>query len=278
MAQTTPTARTKRRRPKAHQVMPAMIIAVFIGAIALVMFGPGVGAATAQIEAQAQSPFPVTSETPLAIEWQGQIEAMMRAMIRLPVATALAAILALRPRRSGTPKRQPSVIQTQIILAIVGSIVMLVVGASLARAFGIVGAAGLIRYRAKVDDPKDAGVMLATLAIGLAAGVGQYLFAGFATVFVLAVLWTVESLEPDALNRFELTITAKDGAGELNTRVEQVLRRYNLEFELRGTSQEALMYEVQVPMKRNTEKITQSLVQLTPGKEMDVKWDKKKDK
>jgi hypothetical protein len=38
------------------------------------------------------------------------------------------------------------------------------------------------------------------------------------------------------------------------------------------------MYEVQVPMKRNTEKITLALVKLTPGKEMDVKWDKKKDK
>ena len=43
---------------------------------------------------------------------------------------------------------------------------MLVVGSSLARAFGIVGAAGLVRYRAKIEDPKDAGVMLSTLAVG----------------------------------------------------------------------------------------------------------------
>lgn len=32
---------------------------------------------------------------------------------------------------------------------------MLVVGTSLARAFGIVGAAGLVRYRSKIDDPKE---------------------------------------------------------------------------------------------------------------------------
>ena len=37
---------------------------------------------------------------------------------------------------------------------------MLVVGTNLARAFGVVGAAGLVRYRAKIEDPKDAGVML----------------------------------------------------------------------------------------------------------------------
>ena len=57
--------------------------------------------------------------------------------------------------------------QTQIILAIIGALVMIVVGTSLARAFGVVGAAGLVRYRAKIDDPKDAGVMLTTLAVGL---------------------------------------------------------------------------------------------------------------
>ena len=92
------------------------------------------------------------------------------ALYRLPLAAGLASVLALRPRRRGTPQRQAPVIQTQIILAIVGAVVMLVVGSSLARAFGIVGAAGLVRYRAKIDDPKDAGVMLSTLAIGLAVG------------------------------------------------------------------------------------------------------------
>ena len=114
----------------------------------------------------------------------------------MPIAAALSAILAFRPRRRGTPKRQAPVIQTQIVLALVGAMVMLVVGASLARAFGIVGAAGLIRYRAKIDDPKDAGVMLSTLAIGLASGVGLYLFALFATVFVLGVLLVIEIDRP----------------------------------------------------------------------------------
>src|SRR5690349_14482163 len=97
-----------------------------------------------------------------------------RALSRLPLAALLASILALRPRRRGTPPRDLAVIHSQIILAVVGVLVMLVVGTSLARAFGIVGAAGLVRYRAKVNDPKDAGVMLSTLAVGLATGVGQW--------------------------------------------------------------------------------------------------------
>jgi hypothetical protein len=67
------------------------------------------------------------------------------AMIRLPLSALLGAALALRPKRRGTPPRTAPVVQTQIILAVVGAVIMLVVGASLARAFAIVGAANLIR-------------------------------------------------------------------------------------------------------------------------------------
>ena len=102
-------------------------------------------------------------------DFEEQLHGLRQAAVRLPIAVALACVLALRPRRRGTPQRQAHVIQTQIILAVVGAVVMLVVGSSLARAFGIVGAAGLVRYRAKIEDPKDAGVMLSTLAVGLAA-------------------------------------------------------------------------------------------------------------
>ena len=143
---------------------------------------------------------------------QTQIDYLRRAAVRLPIAAGLACVLALRPRRKGTPQRQAPVIQTQIILAVVGAVVMLVVGASLARAFGIVGAAGLVRYRAKINDPKDAGVMLSTLAVGLAAGVGLWLLASFGTVFILAMLWIVESFEPRAQQLFQLKVKAADPA------------------------------------------------------------------
>ena len=82
-------------------------------------------------------------------------DAIRNAALTLPIAALLGAALAFRPKRKGTPPRSAPVIQTQIILAVVGAVVMIVVGTSLARAFGIVGAANLIRYRAKIDDPFD---------------------------------------------------------------------------------------------------------------------------
>src|SRR3954466_794820 len=72
------------------------------------------------------------------------------ALVRLPLAAALGAALALRSQRPRRPPGSLPVGQTQIVLSVVGAIVMLVVGASLARAFGIVGAANLVRYRSKI--------------------------------------------------------------------------------------------------------------------------------
>src|SRR5688572_30172946 len=132
---------------------------------------------------------------------------VLRALVALPFSATLGALLAFRPRRRGTPPRSASVIQTQIVLSMVGAIVMLIVGASLARAFGIVGVASLIRYRAKIDDPKDAVVMLGCLTVGLASGVELYGLALFSTLFILGVLWVVESLEPERTKTFDLKIT-----------------------------------------------------------------------
>jgi hypothetical protein len=207
-----------------------------------------------------------------------QLQSLIHAAIRLPLATMLAAMLAFRPRRPGTPRRQSAVIQTQIILAIVGAVVMFVVGSSLARAFGIVGAAGLIRYRAKVDDPKDAGVMLSTLAVGLAAGVGLWLLAIFSALFIMGVLVVIESMEPEPASKYALTIAAKQNAMELKRPVEGLLHRLRIPFELRGTSDDELSFEVLLPARRSTEVVTRAIVALNPKAATEVKWDKKKDK
>jgi len=190
-----------------------------------------------------------------------QLHELRQAAVRLPIALALACVLALRPRRRGTPPRQAPVIQTQIILALVGAVVMLVVGSSLARAFGIVGAAGLVRYRAKIEDPKDAGVMLSTLAVGLASGVGVWMLALFATAFILGVLWVVESFEPKARQA-----------------LERMLAKNRVKHELRGESKEELTYEVRIPLDRRPDRLTDIILALDPDNTTAVDLEEKKEK
>jgi uncharacterized membrane protein YhiD involved in acid resistance len=209
---------------------------------------------------------------------RGTMTEVRRAMIRLPLAAVLGAMLGLRPRRKGTPPRQPAVIQTQIILAIVGSVVMLVVGTNLARAFGVVGAAGLVRYRAKVEDPKDAGVMLSTLAIGLASGVGQYLLAVFSSFFILFALWIIESFEPEGRKLFELKIKMGDDTDARRKDLDALLDRYHMEFDLLSSSDEELCYEVWVPLEMQKERISNAILKLDPEGHASVEWNEKKPK
>jgi uncharacterized membrane protein YhiD involved in acid resistance len=155
---------------------------------------------------------------------------------------------------------------------------MLVVGASLARAFGIVGAANLIRYRSKIDDPKDAVVMLAALAVGLAAGVGLYALSVFSTVFLVAALWVIESFEPRSLKHFDLKVKAGDDTDSLRPKIEAILARFNLDFELRTASDEEVCYDVQVPLEIPTDRISNAILKLDPDGHAAVDWSEKKAK
>jgi Domain of unknown function (DUF4956) len=220
-------------------------------------------------------PFGISEE--VGRESLGTLEIDLHSVVALPLATALGAALALRPRRRGTPKRSSQVVQTQIILAIIGALVMIVVGTSLARAFGIVGAAGLVRYRAKIDDPKDAGVMLTTLAAGLACGIGVYGLAIFATVFLLGVLWVIESFEPSPRQEFILEVKAKE-AIKLQPKIEILLRRRRVKFELREAKPDEFSYLVQMPMEVKTDSISAEIMALDPDPGTGVEWKTDKNK
>ncbi len=197
------------------------------------------------------------------------------AMLCLVVAALLGAVLAFRPRRGGGPRPVAHVIQTQIMLAIVGSLVMLIVGASLARAFAIAGAAGLVRYRAKIEDPKDASVMLSCLAVGLASGVGLLYLAAAGAVFIVIVLSVLEWREPWPAKSFELRVSAKHPA-KVKDEVEALLTRHQIRFELRESTEKHITYSAKVPQGRRTDQISEAIAALHGDEAVDVSWEEKK--
>jgi uncharacterized membrane protein YhiD involved in acid resistance len=197
-------------------------------------------------------------------------------LLVLTAAALLGAALGIvRPVRREIVPRSAHVIQAQILLAIVGAIIIVVVAESLARAFAIVGAAGLVRYRARIKDVKDAGVMLIALALGLTAGSGMFLFAFVACVFVIGVLWLLESLEPAARSRFDLKISTKN-AGRLKPDLEHALGQKGVMYELHRSSPTELMYEVTVPFHQKIRPLTKLIQQLDGHEGMQVEWEIKK--
>lgn len=197
------------------------------------------------------------------------------ALLCLVVAASLGTVLAFRPRRAGGPPRVAHVTQAQIMMAIVGCLVMLVVGASLARAFAIAGTAGLVRYRAKIDDPKDASVMLACLALGLASGVGLLYLAASGTAFIVGVLWLLEWREPWPPKIFELKVSAKNPAS-LKAQVEALLTKHHIKFDLRESTEKHIAYSAQVPQGRRTDQISEEIAALQGAESVEVEWDEKK--
>lgn len=169
-------------------------------------------------------------------------------------------------------------VQSIVLLAMVTCVVMTVVGDSLARAFGIVGAANLIRYRSKIDDPKDAVVMLCSLSVGLASGAGIFPLAIFATVFIVGALWVIESFEPQTVKRFALKIKLGADTDELRQRIEPILKRAKFQFERRITSDDEVAYDVTIPMEADTERVTDAIRQLDPKRQGTVEWEEKKSK
>jgi len=71
---------------------------------------------------------------------------------------------------------------TLVMLPIIISIIIMLVGSNVARAFSLAGAFSIIRFRSSMGDPKDISYVFFTMAIGLALGTG---LLGYAILFAL---------------------------------------------------------------------------------------------
>ena len=76
---------------------------------------------------------------------------------------------------------------------------------------------------------------------------------------------------------FTLKVSAEQ-PNELRAPLEQLLRRQNIPFELRTESNEEIWYEVQLPLSRRTDRLSNVIRHLEPGKPTAVEWDEKKAK
>jgi hypothetical protein len=80
------------------------------------------------------------------------------------------------------------------MLSMITALVIMVVGNSLARAFGLVGTLSIIRFRTAIKDTHDIVYVFFCLSIGLAAGSGFYRVAFVGTLFIGAVLFLMSHM------------------------------------------------------------------------------------
>jgi len=212
------------------------------------------------------------------------IQTMGRIALRLLLATLLGAALAYRPRRRILAiKRNPYVSQTQILLAIVAAALMIIVGDNAARAFGIFAAVSLVRFRTNIRDPKEITVLLISLALGLASGVGRWDLALVLAVFSFLVLWVLEWREPEQVFRsMELKVTTRNVVSTQHA-LRDVFRKHGFDKELRAIDREAspespgsIVYSVDVSPTVSTDELSADILDLDGKNVEGIEWEQKK--
>lgn len=209
-----------------------------------------------------------------------------RIALRFSLAAFLAALLAFRPRRGLAPyRRNPYVAQTQILMAVVAGGMMMVVGDSAARAFGIFAAASLVRFRTNIRDPKETTVLLVCLGVGLAAGVGRWDMAVILTIFVLLALAVLEYVEQFQVFRsMEISVQTRN-VDKTDAVLKRMFMRHGFDYELRELNRPdeeepmgKIVYLVNIDPVISTSRLSDELLSNDPDNIDSVEWDQKQSK
>lgn len=218
-----------------------------------------------------------TSREPWTVE-------IPRATMRLAVAGLLATLLAFRPRRGRVAvQHNLRIAQTQILLAVVASALMMIVADNAARAFGIFAAAALVRFRTNIRDPKEITIILVGLGIGLATGVGRWPLGLVLTLFTLVVLWLLEWYEPAKTFRpMELTVKTHNMDGT-EASLKEVFKKHKVKAELLELNREddihplgKVVYDVTVAPRVSTDELSDEIFSADAHNIDSVQWHHKK--
>lgn len=120
--------------------------------------------------------------------------------------------------------------QAHVLLCLAGALTMLIVGDSLPRAFGIAGAAAIVRFRTPVEDPRDITVLFLLMALGMSAGLGLASVAAVGTLFVCACLLLLPHSQSEPPRSMKVALVA-EGRQFPSTHVSKVFAAHQIAVE-----------------------------------------------
>lgn len=284
---------------KTRGIFAAVVAAAIIAAFFHYVYGSGAGLArdaddanvpakTAQASpANDQNPFTAATNSgdqTVAGEAKSWAEDAISVFGRLLLAVLLSAVLAFRPRQN-VPlfRRSLFVSQTQILLSVVAAALMMIVGDNTARAFAIFAAVSLVRFRTNIRDPKEITVLLISLALGLAAGVGRWELGIALCIFALALLWLLEYNEKEQVFRsMELTVKTRNPDHTQNM-LKKLFRKYKLDAEVREIEPPdekdeigAIVYYLNLRLSLSTDYLSDRIMRFDSKNVEGLQWSQKK--
>lgn len=118
-----------------------------------------------------------------------------------------------------------------IVISMITSLVIMVIGNNLARAFGLVGALSIIRFRTAVKDTIDIVYIFFVLAIGMGAGVGYYKLALTGTIIISIVLLIFSKTNVNIFRGEQFLLQLRYAEDDV-TAIKNLMHEYCSTFEL----------------------------------------------
>ena len=87
-----------------------------------------------------------------------------------------------------------STIRTIVFIGLIITLIMVIIGSNIARAFALVGAMSIVRFRNPLKDPKDLTYIFASIAIGMASGTFFYEYAIIFLAFFISANYLMKYL------------------------------------------------------------------------------------
>ncbi|MCC6418813.1 MAG: DUF4956 domain-containing protein [Gemmataceae bacterium] len=160
-------------------------------------------------------------------------------VLRLAVAFGLGCVVAVVYRRTHRGDTPPAaLIPTLVMLAVLIALVTQVIGTNVARAFSLVGALSIVRFRTTVEDTRDTAFVIFAVVVGMGAGAGLLVEAclGTAVGSIAAVL--VRPVPPTVgpASGGEWLLTVRLGIGQGQEAVATILDRALVECRVSAVS------------------------------------------
>jgi anti-anti-sigma factor len=197
-------------------------------------------------------------------------------VIKLGAAAAIGMLVTSVRRWQRRARQQTrSMEQAQVLLCVSGAMMMIIIGDSVARAFGIAGAAAIIRFRTPVEDPEDITVLFLLMGLGMSAGLGAFAVAGLSTAFLCLLLLGLDratTLRPRAM----MVEVEADGRDFPSAHVQSVFARHGVVFEPREVSQGktvAVRYHAMIDPSQSLEELSERLVSDGSAGVKSVAWE-----
>jgi len=165
---------------------------------------------------------------PIPLAWPRALDGPLRLAVAALIGLGVTYVQRSRERTA----QAQAVHHAQILLCVSGAMMMVLINDSLARAFGIAGAASLVRFRTPVDDPRDAAVMFLLIGLGMASGVGAFALAGGgAAMIALFLVYLARTGGPG--HRLLLVDLVACGPAFPGAHVQRVFARHGATLEIR---------------------------------------------